>query len=237
MIRVLILEDEDYNREFLRKLLETIPEVSEILDTADGEEAIQLARDQHPDLMLLDVELGSSKLNGLEAARSIYSFNKESYMVFVSGYSKYALDSFDVHPYGYIMKPIHIKRFQALIQEIAVLIEKDKNISLDSIALKSNNEIIHINKDEIVFIEVQHKISLIHTNNQLFELRRSLDEIEKHLDNRFLRVHRSYIVNLNKIKRIVEMHDRTYQIEFFDYPEPAYMSRQSYPIYKKLAGL
>ncbi|CFY10920.1 Signal transduction response regulator, receiver domain [Syntrophomonas zehnderi OL-4] len=234
MITVLILEDEEPVRRFIRQLVKENSEVSDIFDTSSGEEAIQLAQQYTPDLILLDIELGSGSFKGLEVAKRIYSFNKEAYMVFVTGYSEYAVDSFEVHPYSYVLKPIHIEKFKALINEIAIKVNEQRVINSDSIVFKFKNQEIHLRKDEIIFVEVQHQISYVHTKNQIWEFRRSLYEIESKLGNRFLRVHRSYLINLSKVLRVVELYDRAYQIEFIDYPKTALMSRYYYPQYKKM---
>ena len=76
------------------------------MDTGCGSEAIELARINNFNLIILDIELNEDDINGLEVAKTIYAFNQEAYMVFVTAYSRYAVDSFAVHPYDYIIKPI-----------------------------------------------------------------------------------------------------------------------------------
>lgn len=93
MIDVLVLEDEEYTRQFFKKLLFDLPQVSEVFDTSDSRDAIRLAKEHCPDLVLLDIELNGQDMNGLEVAKQIYSFDKDAYLVFVTGYTQYALDS------------------------------------------------------------------------------------------------------------------------------------------------
>jgi two-component system LytT family response regulator len=236
-LKVLLLEDEEYNRDFIRQLLKEIPVVREIMETASGEEAIALAQENRPELILLDIELDKSDLNGLQVARNIYSFNKEAYMVFITAYSKYAIDSFEVHPYSYILKPIKVARFRELIEEIAEKTKQNDRLDYDILVVKHKNEIYHIKPGDIIFIEIQNNLSFIHTKEGIFESYLSLAEFEMMLDRNFLRVHKSFIVNLKQIKQTRGIFDRSYEIEFYGYDQKALMSRYKYPEYKRQMGL
>lgn len=234
MIKALILEDEEYNREFIHQNLRLITAISNIFATSSGEEAYAWAAENQPDIALLDIELDGQKHNGLDVARRISQLNNEMYIVFVTGYSKYAVESFDVHPYGYVLKPIKITLFRDLIEEIVSRLEQTRQRSSRMLTVRVKNEIIHINLCDITYIEAGNHKSIIHTRDATVEARKTLDEIEVLLGEDFLRVHRSFIVNLTKIKRITETHDRSYQIEFQDDPNIALMSRYYYPKYKEL---
>ena len=150
---------------------------------------------------MLDIELDKSDLNGLQVARSIYSFNKEAYMVFITAYSKYAIDSFEVHPYNYILKPIKVGGFKELVKEIADRIKHNDSRNYNTLAIKHKNEIHHIRPGDIIFIEIQNNLSYIHTKEGIFESYLSLAEFEIMLDRNFLRVHKSFIVNLKQVKQ------------------------------------
>jgi len=232
--RALILEDEEYNREFIKQILSEIPSVTEIFATAEGLEAAGWAEANRPHIALLDIELPGQKINGLDVARRISQLGGDTYIVFVTGYAKYALDSFDVHPYGFVPKPIKISKLRDLLEEIISRLERAEKVGSDVLTIKVNNEVTHLNLSDIVFIEVENHISLIHSLETTCEVRKSLKELEGMLGADFLRVHRSYIVNLTKIKKISETRDRSYEIEFSDYPKTALMSRYYYPKYGEL---
>jgi len=233
LLKVVLLEDEEYNREFIKKLLYDIPVVTEVFATSSAEQAVALARKHNPELILLDIELDNDDLNGLEVARKIYNFNQEAYLVFVTAYSKYAIDSFEVHPYSYILKPIKIEKFREIIIDIADKVRQKNVENDDTLVIKSKEETIHIRKREIIFIEIQNSISFIHTKEAIYETHQSLRELEEILNERFLRVHKSFIVSLDRIKRIYLVRDRSYEIEFYGYPQKALMSRYRYQEYKK----
>jgi Response regulator of the LytR/AlgR family len=233
MIKVLILEDEEYNREFIKQILEGIPEITDFFDTSSGEAAVNWAQKNRPQIVFLDIELCNQEVNGLEVARMIRQFDNNVYIVFITGFSRYAVDAYDVHPYGYILKPIKISKLMDLVAEIVHNIKCPEQQKPGIFTIKLKNEIVHLNYSDIFFIEVQNHKSIIHTKDTFWELRRSLDELELILGADFLRVHRSFMVNLTKVKRTKETYDRSYEIEFWGCPKKALMSRYYYPKYKE----
>lgn len=236
MLNILLLEDDKNTREFFKKLLLGIPEVVQVMDTGSGSEAIELAGLHDFNLIILDIELNEDDINGLEVAKRIYTFNKEAYMVFVTAYSRYAVDSFAVHPYDYIIKPIVVEEFVNLIKEIA---EKINNTPSPNyyFPIKSDGEITYLPVKDIIFIEAQNNKAIFHTRKGMFYANNSLDEIGKNLTNQFLRVHRAYIVNMEQIYKIRPIYDRSYDIEFWNYEHKARMSRNHYKKYKELVAL
>ncbi|NLN86264.1 MAG: response regulator transcription factor [Syntrophomonadaceae bacterium] len=232
MINALILEDEEYNRDFIRQILSVIPEITNIFTTSSGEEAYAWAKENQPQIALLDIELAGQTANGLDVARGIDQLNNDMYIVFVTGYSKYAVESFDVHPYGYVLKPIRISQFKELIEEIVCRLEQVKQKPSGVLTIRVKNEMIHINHSDIIFIEAGNHKTIIHSLEAIWEVRKGLDEVKNILGADFVRVHRSFVVNMTKIKKTRETYDRSYEIEFWDYPETALMSRYYYPKYK-----
>ncbi len=233
MIKALILEDEEYNREFIYQNLSLITAITNIFATSSGEEAYAWAKENHPDIALLDIELVGQKYNGLDVARRISRLNNDMYIVFVTGYSKYAVESFEVHPYGYVLKPIKISHLRDLLEEIIARIKQVRLTKSNVLTVKVKNEILHLNYEDIIFMEVDNHKSHIHSLGEVWEVKKSLDEIESIIGDEFLRVHRSFIVNLAKVKKVRETYDRSYEIEFWDYPKTALMSRYYLPKYKE----
>jgi len=233
MVKVLILEDEEYNREFIKQILREVKGISEIFDTSNGSEAVTWATENHPHIALLDIELSSQTVNGLDVARTIRESIEDIYIIFVTGYSGYAVESYDVHPYGYILKPIKVVKLQELIEEIIQRLERNDQLMSNVLTVRMKDEIIHINKQDILFIEIVDHKSIIHTQETAWEMRKGLAEFEAVLGSDFLRVHRSFIVNMTKIKKTRETYDRAYEIEFWNYPQRALMSRNYYPKYRE----
>lgn len=233
LFEVLILEDEEYNREFIKKIISEVPEVTEIYATSSSGEAIELAQKHKPSCALLDIELCPGDISGLTVAKSIFSNNPDCFIVFITGHTKYALQSFIVHPYDYIVKPINKSRLKRLIKEIADRAQHKTNLS-NSIIIRGKGEHYHISKDDIIFIEKYGNVAYIHTTDVKHKLYLSLDEIEKNLGDSFFRSHKSYLINLNKVKKVYKDKNRSYVVSFENYEQTASMSRKRYCEYLQL---
>lgn len=236
MVSILLLEDEHYTRRFLKKLLSENSLVDRVIDTPGGKEAISLSVKHKPDIVLLDIELApEEELNGIQVAKNIYEFSPETYFVFITGYSQYAVESFAVHPYDYILKPVKKDKVNEIISSLAVKAKKRNGArsSPEKIMIKVKNEIIMIVPGHILFIEKQEKFNLIHTVNNVYKTNhQTLGELEDKLGGNFLRVHKSFIANLDKISRIREVSNRSYEIIFDGYDRVALMSRYKFEEHK-----
>lgn len=220
---------------FLKKLVSENPLVDKVFDTPSGSEAISLAREHKPDIVLLDIELAPEEgLNGIQVAKNIYDFSPETYFVFITGYSQYAVDSFAVHPYDYIIKPVKKEKFTELISSLAGKIKRGNGVrnSPEKMMIKVKNEILMITPGDILFIEKQDKFNLIHTGSNVYKIHQTLVELEDKLGDSFLRVHKSFIANLDKISRIREVSSRSYEIFFDEYNKVALMSRYKFEEHK-----
>ncbi|KJS17016.1 MAG: LytTR family transcriptional regulator [Peptococcaceae bacterium BRH_c4b] len=236
MVSILLLEDEHYTRRFLKKLVSENPFVDKVIDTPSGNEAISLAREHKPNIVLLDIELAPEEgLNGIKVAKNIYEFSPESYFVFITGYSQYAVESFAVHPYDYILKPVKKDRVEELISSLADKVKKRNGArsGSDKIMIKDKNDKFMIAPDNILLIEKQNKFSLVHTGSSVYKTYQTLGELEDKLGDSFIRVHKSFIANMDKISRIREVSNRSYEISFDGYDKVALMSRKKFREHKQ----
>jgi len=231
MLKILLLEDEDYTRRFIKKLIVDSNLGFEIFDIANGEEAIKIAKEHSPNIALLDIELGENEnLNGLDIAKIIKNSNPKIKFVFITGYSKYALDSFSVHPYDYILKPVDIEKVMSTLNILANMVEKEQGnlIASEKIVIQNKSETIFIPLDDVIFIETQHRGIIIHSKDGIYPNSQTLSDMEKRLNNNFIKTHKSFIVNRNKIRKIKQVADRSYEIEFIETEKTALMSRYKF---------
>lgn len=231
MLRILLLEDENYTRKFIKKLITESSIDFEIFDIAKGEEAVAIAKEHRPHIALLDIELGENEgLNGLEVAKLIRNISPETKFVFITGYSKYALDSFSVHPYDYILKPIDIEKVINTLNTLGkMIISEGGNLAYpDKIIIRNKNETLFIPLEEIIFIETQYRGTIIHCENEIYSSSQILVNMEKQLNEHFIKTHKSFIVNKNKIRRIKQIADRSYEIELVGTDKTALMSRYKF---------
>lgn len=234
MFKVLILEDENYTLRFLEKLISEHPKVEQVLGTSISQEAIRLASEIVPDIAFLDIELApEDNLNGIDVARAINTVSPRTEFIFVTGYAKYAVDSFSVHPYDYLLKPI--KR-DKVMQAISGLDAERQTINMhkspnNRLVIRSSDSIVFINIDDIFFIEKQGKKAFIHSTGGVNESTCIFNELESLLGPNFLRVHKSYVVNMDKVSQIKDAGNQSYSIHFEGYDGIAIMSRNRFRIH------
>lgn len=232
MINILILEDEYYTRRFIKSLVSENPIVKNIYDVSSSKEAINLVNQHDIHIAILDIELKrEDNLNGLETAKIIKNHKNDLELIFITGYSRYVIDSFSVHPFDYILKPINIMKFKETLNSLIKKIQEKNHFknNMAKIAVKNNNEILFVLFNEILFFEKQGKDIKIQTNKNSFLYKNhTLNELENKLPKNFIRVHQSFIVNKDKIRKIRDLGNRSYEIVFEDTNETALMSRYKF---------
>lgn len=168
-------------------------------DIFDSAEAFLFHYDGNKDydILLLDIEM--KKMDGVTLAREIRKTNKSVQIVFITGYSDYIADGYDVEALHYLMKPLkEEKLFVVLDRAVNRIIQNEKYLLLNYY-----DETIRIPLHEIVYIDVDRNYVTIHSN-QDYTIKKTLGKIEKELDKRFFRIGRSVIVNLKYISRVTK---------------------------------
>ena len=149
------------------------------------------------DVLLLDIEMG--KMDGVTLARKIRSSNKSVQIIFITGYSDYIAEGYEVEALHYLMKPLkEEKLYNVLERALFKVIQNEK-----SIVLNLSDEIVRIPLHEILYIDVDRNYITVHANKD-YIIKKTLSEIEKELDERFFRIGRSAIVNLKFINRVTK---------------------------------
>lgn len=231
-MNILICDDDQYVRKMLEKIISKNKNICNIFTADDGLEAIKIVQKQTINIALLDIDMPS--LNGIEAAKIISQLSQCTRFVFITAHVEYAIDSFYVHPYDYLLKPIDTKKLERTLNELIELNRKNlldkKKIKdkVEKIAIKEGLEISFVNIDKILYFEKVDRKVLLHTPNQVYTLNKNLVELENILNNNFIRTHRSYIVNKDKIKKIKLVGDRAYQVMFIGSKKEAALSRNKY---------
>lgn len=212
-MRVIIVEDEEPARELLRRYLAYDLSVEVVGEYPDGfSGAVAINRDK-PDLVLLDIQL--PKLNGFELLE-ILDYSPQ--IIFTTAYDEYAIKAFEQNATDYLLKPFSKERFfQALnkargkMKELGIeqsppekMVENLTNfIPLDRVVVKDNKGIHILSTQEIHYIEAQDDYVLLYTNQGRFIKKQTMKNLEQRLSaSQFVRVHRSFIVNVLEISRI-----------------------------------
>jgi two-component system, LytTR family, response regulator len=219
-IKTLIVEDDPLARKRIESLLQQDPKIEIVGRCKDGEEAVAAISGQKPDLVFLDIQL--PKIDGFEVLKMIDPKHFPQ-IIFATAFDQYALKAFDYHAIDYLLKPFDDQRFYKAVTAAKERILRDdsENISdrvqallnyvkrdevfLKRILIKTDNRIRIIPVEDIHWFEADGYNIKIFTQTESFKLRQTMKEMEEKLDPEiFLRIHRSYIINMDFIKEIQE---------------------------------
>jgi len=231
-MNILICDDDKYTRKMLEKLVSKNPFINKVFLSDDGLEAVNTAKKEDIDIALMDIDMPN--LDGIEAAKIINNMTEDTRFIFITGYMDYAIDSFCVHPYDYILKPVDIEHLKTVLDKLIAIKLKElksskKENKNSTFAIKHGQKIIVVKKNDILFFEKDNRDILVHTANECFTLSNtSLSKIEKNLDNDFFRSHRAFIVNKTRIKEIDSVGNLSYNIKFVKSKKTAILSKNKY---------
>lgn len=227
-VRTLIVDDESLARERIRDMLARDPDIKVIGECANGREAIEAIRKQSPDLLFLDVEMpGIDGFGVLEALQP----DQLPTTIFVTAYDQYAVRAFEVFALDYLLKPFDQERFDKalerakghlcsvrddlLSQRILDALEeiRTKPVHLERLVIKMNGHVFFVKADEIDWLEAEGNYVRLHTGKESYLLRDTISALETQLDPRkFIRVHRSAIVNIDRITELQPWFHGEYRI-------------------------
>jgi two-component system, LytTR family, response regulator len=214
-MRVIIVDDEDLARGLVREFLGSHADVEIVAECANGFDAVKAITELDPDLVFLDIQM--PKLNGFEVVE--LAGRKTDY-IFVTAYDQYALKAFEVHAVDYLLKPYSQQRFdealaharhrlraglgvEAVVHEAAM-----RNKPLGRVLIRDGAKVHVIGVEKIDFIEAQDDYVQINSEGKGYLKNQRLAELESQLDpDVFVRVHRSYILNIGCIGRIEQGKD------------------------------
>jgi two-component system, LytTR family, response regulator len=200
---LLIVDDEPSAREGTRALLELDPELTIIGECGNGEEAVATIIDEAPQIVLLDVEMPG--LDGFGALAQIDPVMRPE-VVFLTAYQEYALQAFDVEAADYVLKPFSDARLQQAIERAKARVRARGGDAgkLTRLVARQGNTTHVIAVEQIDYIEGADYYARVHTASASYMVRMPLTRLEEQLDaQKFVRVHRSVIVNAARISRIV----------------------------------
>jgi two-component system LytT family response regulator len=202
MIRALIVDDEALARERIRTLLAGSADVEVVGECSGGRQAIDAIIDQRPDLVFLDVQMPD--IDGFEVLEAVANEWLPA-VVFVTAYDEYALKAFDVHAIDYLLKPIEPERFRkalahATSRGLSALLDERP---IDRLVIRTRGKVLLLKPSEIDWIEADGKHARLHAGKEIHVVRHQLSRLEQRLGRHgFVRVHRSAIVNADRIREL-----------------------------------
>jgi len=225
--KAIIVDDEPLARRRLKTLLNADPEIEVIAVCANGFEAVTAIQQHSPDLVFLDVQMPEK--NGFQVIEELGG-GCLPFFIFVTAFDQYALKAFEVAALDYLLKPFDEARFRATMERAKIAMRGsrgDKNEALleflrqwknrpnylEKIAVNSQDRICLVPVEQIEFIEASGNYVRIHMDKSAYLLRETVQSIEGQLDpEKFWRIHRSTIVNIERIREIRKMFHGSYRV-------------------------
>lgn len=211
LLRVVIVDDEEPARMAVRHDLNAIGGVTIVAECANGFEAVKAVSEHAVDLLLLDVQM--PKLDGFDVLELI---GKDVPVIFITAYDEFALRAFEVHAVDYLLKPFAQERLEAaLVRARARRSEprpdpaavrataRPTSAMLDRLVIRDGPNVHVVPLDKVDYIEAQDDYVSVHTAGKSHLKEQTLADLERQLDaGRFVRVHRSYILNIERLARV-----------------------------------
>ncbi|MBD7894385.1 response regulator transcription factor [Limosilactobacillus sp. Sa3CUN2] len=221
-MKALIVDDEPLARDELHYLLEQNDLINEI-NEADGiNEAREKVEKNRPDLIFLDIQLDDG--SGMAFAKRLKKMDDGPYIVFATAYDQYALDAFEADAIDYVLKPFEQERIDDAVNRVAKLLNNNQynnevtpQQKNPRISLTNDERTIVIPKRDILYVQAQNGKAVVHTEKQEIISKQTLNSMISLLDpKRFIRVHRGFVVNLNKVHELQPSFNHTYELTLDD---------------------
>ena len=237
-LRVVVVDDEQLARDELCYQLEHVGDLEVVAQAGNGVEAVAAIDRLEPDLVFLDVQMPG--LSGFEVARRLLERAEEApALIFVTAFDQHAIEAFEVNAVDYLLKPVEAGRLEQAVQrarrrlalerpsqpvavndqlEKIVKMMADRQVRREQVAIKVGERFMLVQAEEIIFASLaDESINIVTGHVTGTSNYRTLDDLQARLDPEiFWRVHRSHLVNINKIKEIVPWFSRNYILRMKD---------------------
>jgi two-component system LytT family response regulator len=208
-IRAVIVDDEELSRTLVREYLDSHADIDVVAECADGFEAVRAVSELKPDLLFLDIQM--PKLNGFEVLELV---GGEVEVLFLTAYDQYALRAFEVHAIDYLLKPFSAERFAEALGQARLRLKKAVSAAtpeigrreggtLDRILIRDGARVHVIGVDSVDYIQAQDDYIAVMVGGKMHLKHQTMASVEAQLDPaRFVRTHRSIILNIERLDRI-----------------------------------
>ncbi len=211
MIRTILIDDEPLARDVVRHYLRSFPEIEVVAECSDGFEGIKAIAEHQPDLIFLDIQM--PKISGFEMLELI---DKHPAVIFTTAFDEYAIKAFEVNAVDYLLKPIEQTRFDLAMEKLPARLNHVDGVAGEllnvaglspaqshRVVVKKNGVIKIIAVSDIHYLEADDDYVKLSTPDGIFHKNKTMSFFERTLEaNQFIRIHRSYIINLAQVSRI-----------------------------------
>ena len=248
IINAVIVEDEKPARDLVRSYLKPFENIEIKAEYADGFTGTKGINKIKPHLVFLDVQM--PKISGFELLE-LLDFQPE--IIFTTAYDQYALKAFEMNAIDYLLKPFSKNRFEEAVKRAikrivtsekqddtvtkSILFKKGTRETIDRIVVKSGSTINVIAVDDVIYIDAQDDYVMVYTKEDRFLKQQTMKYFDEHLpDNQFIRVHRSFIVRIDKINKLEQYGKESYKV-IMNNNQSVPVSRSGYTRLKEKLGL
>ena len=231
--RVLIVDDEPPARERLRRLLAELGDVEVAAEAGDGEQAVRLAGELRPEVVLLDVRMPG--MNGLEAARHMALLPEPPAVVFTTAYDAYAVEAFEAQAVGYLLKPVRAEKLGAALRQAArvagrqlrdIASQDPQRAVRTHVAARLGDQVRLIPLGEVYYFAADQKYTTVRHVRGRDLIEDSLRVLEEEFASQFVRVHRNALVSVSRLAAIERDAQGQYHVVLRDIDERLAVSRR-----------
>lgn len=241
-IKVMLVEDEAGMRLLLRKIIEKHEEFEIVAECEELAESVIAFHREKPEVVFLDIAIKGQ--NGIECARVLTDLDPKVKIIFATAHAEYMPEAFELYAFDYLVKPFDVERVNRTLDRIAALAQPDRfepeekveklEYRHDRLLVKGKESMSFISIPDIVLIQRENNATVIYTEKDSYVTSASLSELEKKLDpGQFLRSHKSYIINLSRIRRIEPYGRWTYVVHFQGRKEDALLTAEKFEEIKR----
>ncbi|WP_151735627.1 LytR/AlgR family response regulator transcription factor [Paenibacillus tengchongensis] len=241
-MRAIIVEDEVLARQELAFLIGEHSSVNIVAEFEDGLDALKFLQAEEVDAIFLDINIPS--IDGVLLAQNISRFSVKPYIIFTTAYKEHAAEAFEIEAFDYILKPYSESRIKAMLQKLEAAfaqrgrLEEGQARVSNKVNLWKDEKIIVVDADDIRYASAQEKTTSVITKDGEYSVAASISEFHARLTpERFFRCHRSYIVNLSKVKEIIPWFNNTYLLRLSDVDDEVPVSRSKVKEFRQIMQL
>ncbi len=243
MLKAIIVEDEYLAREELAYLVNQHSTIEIVASFEDGLAAFKYLQDHEVDVVFLDIQIPS--IDGLLLAKNLHKSSHPPHIVFVTAYKEFAVEAFELEAFDYILKPYNEPRIINLLQKLELAGKSQPMQGVEgsspqnrTVNLVKGERIIVTPCEQIYYAEADEKLTYVYTRTDRYVMNMTISEFVSRLPAEgFFRCHRSYCVNINKIREIVPWFNSTYLIRLHDLPFEVPVSRSNIKAFRQLMRL
>lgn len=239
MLTCVIVEDEFPAREELKYFLSNHKGISLEKEFDNPVDSLKYLQENRVDVVFLDINM--PELDGMSLGKILTKLNPNLKIIFITAYRDYAAEAFEIKAFDYLLKPYSEKRIMEVLDNLTSIKEESTSKEIEKInkvTVLSNEKMVVLSLDEIYYIEVSDKESLVYTKDNLYTSKLKISKWEEILPkNKFYRTHRAYIVNLDKIKEVEPWFNSTFVLKIQDLKFKVPVSRNNIKEFKELLSI